>query len=90
MKHLVIPFLEEPDTSSHGFTLGLCNSLHAKQECPAFHEYRPISLGLALAPLDLPDGCWRAAEPTRPAPIPRVVPSPRPEAPAGALGSLVM
>jgi hypothetical protein len=27
----VILFLKRPDTSSHGFTLGLCDSLHGKE-----------------------------------------------------------
>jgi hypothetical protein len=31
MKRKSVPFLKEPDTSSHGFTLGLCDSLHAKR-----------------------------------------------------------
>jgi len=32
MKRRVVPFLKRPDTSSHGVTLGLCDSLHDAQE----------------------------------------------------------
>src|SRR5215207_5953462 len=30
----LVPFLKRPDTSSHGSTLGLCDSLHAKEHSP--------------------------------------------------------
>ena len=32
MKRPVVPFLKRPDTSSHGLTLGLCDSLREHRQ----------------------------------------------------------
>jgi len=41
MNGRVVPFLKRPDTSSHGVTLGLCDSLRAEEE-----RSEPLSPGI--------------------------------------------
>src|SRR5215207_2118133 len=50
-----MPFLKRPDTSSHGFTLGLCDSLHAKRRLSS----KAIAIGYSQ-----PDGFGPASCPT--------------------------